>query len=95
VKKIKLEVEKKCVFLSAGRRCSLLILLIRDHYKKYTTRHIFKISTTGNGKCNRKHEAGEADFFSIASSELEYLSVVILTPLNFWKSLTDIMKSTK
>jgi uncharacterized membrane protein len=47
-------------------------------------------------KYNKKRKFDETDFAVITISLLlEYLSVIILTPTNFWKSFIDIMKRKK
>jgi uncharacterized membrane protein len=47
-------------------------------------------------KYNKKRKFDETDFAVITISLLlEYLSVIILTPTNFWKSFIDIMKKKK
>jgi hypothetical protein len=47
-------------------------------------------------KYNKKKKVDETDFSVITILELlECLSVIILTPANFWKSLIDILKKPK
>jgi hypothetical protein len=57
---------------------------------------IAESNTSSKRKYTKKRKVDEIDFSIITILELlECLSLIILTPANFWKTLTDILKKPK